>query len=86
MDVSTKLACLAFSSMERVYQEVSSDDKTEEIFLLMDNPVKMLRKLDEIGQKYGLNRCNSSFEETGHCYWLAAVQDTKNWARAVYAD
>lgn len=81
MDLKTKFACTVFSSMERVYQEISSEDKSEEIFLLMDDPEKMLRKLDEIGQEYGLNRCNSSFEETGHCYWLAAVQDVKNWAR-----
>jgi hypothetical protein len=81
MTVREKLACLVFASTERVYTLVYSDDKDDEIFDLMDDPKQLLKKLADIGREYGVDHCNSSFEEEGYYVWLTAVQDARNWAR-----
>ena len=59
----------------RVFTECYGEqDCTTEVFVLMQDPEKLLARLRKIGHEYGLDHCGSSFQETGHRLWLNAMK------------
>lgn len=63
-----------YQSACRVFAECYGEqDCTTEVFVLMQDPEKLIARLEKLGREYGLDHCGSSFQETGHWIWLDAI-------------
>ena len=78
-----KSLCMAYSSLSSLFSNTYGKDMSEEIFVLLNNPKKLIIELDRIGNLYGYKECTSSFEEEGHWFWKNAVEKTKNYLKGI---